>query len=113
MKKRIVFFAQVGRFVTELMHSTGDATFRSRSVDQGMYYHQEFPIIHRAIESHLGGNRELSFSAGEKIFLQPLLAGSLQYKGFGTKVTGQYGSFPMHKVEQLLTTVPYVAITDI
>ncbi|CAK8682859.1 unnamed protein product [Clavelina lepadiformis] len=103
----------VGRFVTELMHSAGDATFRSRSVDEGMYYHQGFPIIYRAIESHLGGNGELSFSAGEKIFLQPLLAGSLQYKGFGTKVTGQYGSFPMHKVEQLLTTVPYVAITDI
>ncbi|CAK8681765.1 unnamed protein product [Clavelina lepadiformis] len=105
------YSSNVGRLVTELMHSSSDATFRSRSIDHRMSYHRGLPLTYRTVENFSGGKRELSFSAGETIVLTSSIE-SPSYKGFGRNEAGQEGSFPMHKVEQMLTFVQYLALND-
>ncbi|CAK8681771.1 unnamed protein product [Clavelina lepadiformis] len=106
------YSSNVGRLVTQLMHSSSDATFRSRSIDWRMTYHGGLPLTYRAVEDFSGGKGELSFSAGETI----VLTSSVEfpsYKGFGRNEAGHEGSFPMYKVEQTLTFVQYPALNDI
>ena len=93
------------------MHSSSDATFRSRSIDHRMSYHRGLPLTYRAVEDFSGGKGELSFFAGETIVLTSFIE-SPSYKGFGRNEAGQEGSFPMHKVEQMLTFVQYLALND-
>ncbi|CAK8681863.1 unnamed protein product [Clavelina lepadiformis] len=103
--------SNVGRLVTQLMHSSSDATFRSRSIDHRMHYHRGLPLTYRAVEDFSGGKGELSFTAGETIVLRS--SGEYpSYKGFGRNEAGQEGSFPMYKVEQTLTFVQYLALNS-
>ncbi|CAK8681760.1 unnamed protein product [Clavelina lepadiformis] len=105
------YSSNVGRLITQLMHSSSDATFRSRSIDHRMSYHRGLPLTYRAVEDFSGGKGELSFFAGETIVLTSFIE-SPSYKGFGRNEAGQEGSFPMHKVEQMLTFVQYLALND-
>ena len=93
------------------MHSSSNATFRSRSIDHQMSYHRGLPLTYRASEDFSGGKGELSFSAGETIVLRSSVE-SPSYKGFGRNEAGLEGSFPMYKVEQTLTFVQYLALND-
>ncbi|CAK8681772.1 unnamed protein product [Clavelina lepadiformis] len=106
------YSSNVGRLITQLMHSSSDATYRSRSIDHRMFYHGGLPLTYRAVEDFSGGKGELSFSAGETIVLTSFVD-SPSYKGFGRNETGHEGSFPMYKVEQTLTFVQYLALNDI
>ena len=108
---QLFFLEQVGRLITQLMHSSSDATFRSRSIDWRMTYHRGLPLTYRAVEDFSGGKGELSFSAGETIVLRSSVEFP-SYKGFGRNEAGQEGSFPMYKVEQMLTFVQYLALND-
>ncbi|CAK8681770.1 unnamed protein product [Clavelina lepadiformis] len=105
------YSSNIGRLVTQLMHSSTDATFRSRSIDHRMHYHRGLPLTYRAVEDFSGEKGKLSFFAGETIVLTSSVE-SPSYKGFGRNEAGQEGSFPMYKVEQMLTFVQYLALND-
>ncbi|XP_076810540.1 alpha-(1,6)-fucosyltransferase-like [Clavelina lepadiformis] len=105
------YSSNVGRLVTQLMHSSSDATFRSRSIDWRMTYHRGLPLTYRAVEDFSGGKGELSFSSGETIVLRSSVEFP-SYKGFGRNEAGHEGTFPMYKVEQMLTFVQYLALND-
>ncbi|XP_076810544.1 alpha-(1,6)-fucosyltransferase-like isoform X3 [Clavelina lepadiformis] len=105
------YSSNIGRLVTQLMHSSSDATFRSRSIDHRMHYHRGLPLTYRAVEDFSGGKGELSFSAGETIVLRSFVEFP-SYKGFGRNEAGHEGTFPMYKVEQTLTLVQYLALND-
>ncbi|CAK8681755.1 unnamed protein product [Clavelina lepadiformis] len=105
------YSSNIGRLVTQLMHSSSDATFRSRSIDHRMHYHRGLPLTYRAVEDFSGGKGELSFFAGETIVLRSSVEFP-SYKGFGRNEAGEEGTFPMYKVEQMLTFVQYLALND-
>ena len=93
------------------MHSSGDATFRSRSIDYRMFYYAGLPLTYRATENFSGEKEDLFFSAGEMIVLNAMKECPL-YKGIGRNEAGSHGSFPMHKVEKIFTTAQYLALND-
>ncbi|CAK8682849.1 unnamed protein product [Clavelina lepadiformis] len=105
------YSSNIGRLVTQLMHSSGDATFRSRSIDYRMFYYAGLPLTYRAIENFSGEKEDLFFSAGEMIVLNAMKECPL-YKGIGRNEAGSHGSFPMHKVEKIFTTAQYLALND-
>ncbi|CAK8682865.1 unnamed protein product [Clavelina lepadiformis] len=106
------YSSNIGSLATQLMHSLGDATFKSRSIDYRLFYFRGLPLTYRAIEDFFGERGDLSFSTGEKIVLDPKKECPL-YKGFGRNEAGHRVSFPMHKVEEIFTFVQYPALNDI